>query len=114
MGILTRIFGGRAETRAAPTSWDLLASMGMPTLSGGFISTGVIEGNAAAFNAVQIIAEAVGSLPLGVYNLAADDAREENASHPVARLFTDAPNDMQTPAEFITMMQANVLLHGAA
>jgi len=114
MGILTRIFGGRAETRAAPTSWGLLASMGLPTLSGGFISTGVIEGNAAAFNAVQIIAEAVGSLPLGVYNLAADDAREENPSHPVARLFTDAPNDMQTPAEFITMMQANVLLHGAA
>lgn len=114
MGFLDRFLSRKTETRSAPTSWDLLASMGIPSLAGGFVSTAVIEGNAAAFNAVQIISEAVGSLPLGVYNITGNDAREENTGHPVARLFSDAPNDIQSPVEFVTMMQANCLMHGAA
>lgn len=114
MGFLTRIFGGKGETRADPTSWDLLATMGLPALTGGFVSPAVVEGNAASFNAVQIIAEAVGALPLHVYLTMSDDAREIQPDHPVARLFADRPNDLQTPSEFVTMMQANCLYHGAA
>lgn len=114
MGFFTRILGGKGETRAAPTSWDLLASMGLPSLAGGFVSPAVIEGNAACFNAIQIIAEAVGSLPLNVYRLQAGAARAADTVHPVARLFADRPNDLQTPSEFVTIMQANCLVHGAA
>lgn len=114
MGLIDRFIGRKVETRAAPTSWDMLATMGLPSLAGGYISVAVVEGNAAAFNAVTIISEAVGSLPVNVYRKEAEGARQEEAGHPVARLFSDAPNDLQTPAEFIAMMQANCLMHGAA
>lgn len=114
MGFLDRFLGRKTETRAAPTSWDLLGQMGLPSLTGGLVSPAVIEGNAAAFNAVQLIAESVGSLPLHIYRKAADDAREAAADHPVAKLFSDRPNDIQSPAEFVTMMQAHCLFHGAA
>ncbi|MCT8992044.1 phage portal protein [Chelativorans sp. SCAU2101] len=113
MGIIDR-FLGRRETRAAPTSWDLLGQLGFPTLTGGLVSPAVVEGNAAAFSAITIISEAVAMLPLLVYRKEAGGVREAEASHPVARLFTEAPNELQTPAEFIATMQANCLLHGYA
>lgn len=114
MGFLDRLFGRKAETRAQPTSWDLLTSLGLPTATGAMISPHVVEGNAAAFNAIQIISEAVGTLPPIVYRRQGVGVREADRSNPVSRLFSEGPNDMQTPAEFVTMMQANCLMHGAA
>lgn len=114
MGFLSRIFGTRTETRAQPTSWDLLATLGFPSGTGQYVSPAVVEGLAAAYSAVQIIAETVGTLPLAVYRKVANGVREEEERHPVARLFHVAPNDLQTPSEFVTTMQANCLLHGAA
>mgnify|MGYP002620861563 CR=1 FL=1 len=114
MGIIDRFLGRKVETRAAPTSWDLLGQLGFPTLTGGLVSPAVVEGNAAAFSAITIISEAVAMLPLLVYRKEAGGVREAEASHPVARLFTEAPNELQTPAEFIATMQANCLLHGFA
>lgn len=114
MSFIDRLLGRKAETRAAPTSWDLLGQLGLPTLTGGLVSPAVVEGNAAAFNAITIISEAVGSLPAIVYKIEAEGVREAEKSHPVARLFTNQPNDLQTPAEFITMMQANCLTQGFA
>ncbi|MDJ1464938.1 phage portal protein [Nitratireductor sp. GZWM139] len=114
MSIFTRLFGTKSETRAAPTSWDLLATLGLPTATGQMVSPAVVEGNSAAFSAITIISEAVGALPLMVYRKEAEGVREAEASHPVAKLFTDAPNDLQTPVEFVSTMQANCLMHGAA
>ncbi|HWA00390.1 MAG TPA: phage portal protein [Caulobacterales bacterium] len=114
MNFLTRIFGARSERRAKPSSWDLLGQLGLPTLTGGLVSPATVEGNAAAFNAIQLISEAVGSLPIVVYTRASDGARQASASHPVARLLSEAPNDLQTPAEFVTMMQAHCLRQGYA
>lgn len=114
MSLLTRIFGTKTETREAPTSWDLLATLGTPSLTGQLISPAVVEGNAAAFAAITVISEAVGMLPLMVYRKEAEGVRDTETGHPVSRLFAEAPNDLQTPAEFVTMMMANCLLHGAA
>lgn len=114
MGFLDRMFGRKVERRSEPTSWDLLATLGIPTATGAMISPHVVEGNAAAFNAIQTIAEAVGTLPAIVYRIEGEGVRQSETSHPVAKLFSDAPNDLQTPAEFVTMMQANCLMHGAA
>lgn len=111
MGIFDR-FRRKPETRAS--SWDLLQTMGLPSLAGGYISPAIVEGNAAAFNAITIISEAVAALPLNVYRKEGDGVRNAEASHPVAKLFTDGPNDLQTPTELVAMMQANVLVHGAA
>ena len=117
MGIIDRIFRRNgnlpvSETRAS--SWDLLQTMGLPTLAGGYISPAVIEGNAAAFSAITVISEAVAALPLLVYRKEGEGVREAEASHPVSRLFQDRPNDIQTPTELVAMMQANCLIHGAA
>lgn len=114
MGFIDRIFGRKAETRSQPTSWDLLAALGLPTATGAMVSPHVVEGNAAAFNAIQIISEGVGTLPANVYRKDGEGTRTVETWHPVARLFSEAPNDLQTPAEFVTMMQANALMHGAA
>lgn len=114
MGFLDRIFGRKTETRSQPTSWDLLATLGLPTVTGAMVSPHVVEGNAAAFNAIQIISEAVGTLPAIVYRKQGDGVRQADTSNPVAKLFSDAPNDLQTPSEFVTMMMANCLMHGAA
>jgi len=114
MSLWTRLFGARGERRSKPTSWDLLGQLGLPTLTGGLVSPAMVEGNAAAFNAVQLISEAVGTLPLKVYARGENGARLASDNHPVARLFTDAPNALQTPAEFVTMMQATCLHQGYA
>lgn len=114
MSLWTRIFGTKTETRAQPTSWDLLASLGTPSLTGQMVSPALVEGNAAAFAAITVISEAVGMLPLVVYRLESEGVRDAETAHPVSRLFAEAPNDLQTPAEFVTMMQANALMHGAA
>lgn len=112
MGIIDRIFRRKAETRA--TSWDLLATLGLPTMTGAMVSPAVVEGNAAAFSAITIISEAVGTLPAIVYRKQGDGVRQVEPGHPVAKLFSDRPNEIQSPAEFITTMQANCLVHGAA
>lgn len=114
MGFLDRFLARKGETRAAPTSWDLLGTLGYPSITGQMVSPAVVEGNAAAFNAIQIISEAVAMLPLLVYRKEGEDVRKAEGSHAVARLFTEAPNELQTPAEFVAMMQANCLVHGAA
>lgn len=114
MSIWTRIIGAKGERRSKVTSWDLLGQLGLPTITGGLVSPAMVEGNAAAFNAVQLISEAVASLPLVVFAKAGDGVRQASTAHPVARLFSEAPNDQQTPVEFVTMMQANCLHHGYA
>jgi len=114
MGIWTRLFGDRSENRAKPTSWDLLGMFGLPTMAGQMVSPAVVEGNAAAFSAITIISEAVGSLPLLVYKRDGDGVRKADEKHPVAKLFSSAPNDLQTPSEMVAQMQANCLVHGAA
>ncbi|MCR4267092.1 phage portal protein [Nitratireductor sp. ZSWI3] len=114
MGIWSRFIGRKGESRSQPTSWDLLGTFGLPTLTGQMVSPAVVEGNAAAFAAITVISEAVGSLPLVIYKRDGDGVRQAETSHPVARLFAEAPNDLQTPAELVTMMMANCLMHGAA
>ena len=114
MNILTRIFGRKTEQRAQTTSWDLLATLGLPTATGQLVSPAVVEGLAAAYSAVQLISQTLATVPLFVYQRKADGVRTVADDHPVQRLFGTAPNDIQTPCEFVMMMMANTLLHGAA
>lgn len=119
MSLLTRLFSRGASVQAGQTerrssSWDWLAGAAIPSSAGPPVSPAVVEGLAAAFSAVQIISETIGTLPLVVYRKSADGVREVDQAHPVAKLFGLAPNPLQTPAEFKTMMQANCLLHGVA
>ncbi len=112
MGLIDRLFGRRVET--CEGSWDRLQVLGIPTLTGGLISPAAVEGSSAAYAAVQLIAQTLGATPLYIYKRGSDGVRSVAENHPVQRLFGTAPNDLQTPAEFVTTMQANTLLHGWA
>jgi HK97 family phage portal protein len=112
MSLIDRLFGRRVEKREG--SWDRLQVLGIPTLAGGLVSPAVVEGHSAAYAAVQLIAQTLGTLPLYVYRRNAQGVRSVAENHPVQLLFGTAPNDLQTPAEFVTTMQANCLWHGWA
>jgi HK97 family phage portal protein len=113
MGLLARIFGREPERRTcAPTSWDLMrGGIGFETSAGVPVSPYLAENLSAVFACVQIISETIATLPLRVYRKQ-EDAKTETPDHPVARLFSRQPNELQTPPEFIEQVTAHVLLRG--
>ena len=63
--------------------------------------------------AVQLVAGAVGSLPLHVYRTAPDGTRIETPKHPIARLL-DSPNQFMDGGELIETAMGHLLLWGNA
>src|SRR5262245_22937039 len=112
MGLLDRIFG-RVEMRSHLSSWDLMTGRVQDAGAGVPVTPVLAENLSAVFACVQIISETVATLPPVVYRLMGD-GKEPDPGHPVARLFDDAPNDLQTPVEFLELMTAHVLLRGNA
>jgi len=119
MGLLDRLFNRNAahalpEKRSAkPSSWDLMRGDAWPTEAGSPVSPYLAENLSAVFGAVQIISESVACLPLHVYRTEGD-GKIAAPNHPVARLFSRAPNSLQTAPEFIEMLTAHCLLRGNA
>jgi len=68
--------------------------------------------NMTALRCVSLICESIGMLPLNVLH---NDATKALAvEHPAYRLLKRKPNTWQTPYEFKSQMQINVLTHGNA
>lgn len=114
MGLLSRIFGGRTETRAAPDY--------MPTAFGvfggsGYNDTGVSinEANAvicsAVWACVSIIGQTISTLPVHVIR---KRDGEKQYDHPLARVLSSQPNPYMTPAVFREALMTNALLWGGA
>jgi HK97 family phage portal protein len=61
--------------------------------------------------AVQLIAEAVGCLPLPVYSVAADGAKKPDTNHPVHSLLHDAANDWTAAGDFREQVTRDALLY---
>ena len=68
----------------------------------------------AVWNAVQIIAGTVGSLPLHLYKRTADGDREIMRDHPLYSILHDEPNPEMSAMDFRETMQAHVLTWGNA
>ena len=68
----------------------------------------------AVWNAVQIIAGSVGSLPLVLYKRTADGDREAMRWHPLYRILHDEPNPDMSAMDFRETMQAHALTWGNA
>jgi HK97 family phage portal protein len=96
------------EKRAAPTSWDLLRTGGVP------VTTYLAENLSVVTACVTAISKTAGMLPGHLYRKLPDGSRVEDPEHPVARLFSGDPNDNQTATEFIEMLTAHCLLRGNA
>jgi HK97 family phage portal protein len=117
MSLLDRIFGrseGRQlEKRSHLSSWDLMTGRVPDTGAGVAVTPVLAENLSAVFACVQIVSETVATLPPVVYRKTGD-GKEPDPGHPVARLFNDEPNSLQTPVEFPEQMTAHVLLRGNA
>lgn len=114
MGLFKRIFGYVEKRSAAPSSWDLMRGIGFDTEAGVPVSPYLAENLSAVFACVQVIAETVATLPMVVYRREGDGVRSVAEAHPVARLFSVAPNGLQTAPEFLELMTAHCLLRGNA
>lgn len=68
--------------------------------------------NMAVLRSVSVICETIGMLPLNLMEDTPDKAMAKN--HPAYRLVKKKPNTWQTPYEFKSGMQLNVLEHGNA
>ncbi|GAB4529758.1 MAG: phage portal protein [Amphiplicatus sp.] len=120
------------ETRADPSwaalsgaSGDYAALLAAGDGSGLFPRAGFLDGRdlrppitprlaenyATVCAAVGAIAGAVASLPAYVFRFTSA-GREEDPSHPVARLIREGPNENQTWPEFVEWLLAQTLLNG--
>lgn len=100
------------EQRAHP-SWAALA--GSTTLTGFPVDHRAAEGLATPFGCVAVISSSIASLPPYVYRARADGrGRDEDATHPLARLIRTGPNEHQSWVDFVESTLASMLLRGNA
>ncbi len=66
------------------------------------------------FSCVRLVAETVSTLPLKVYETKADGSRVVAKQHPLYDLLCRSPNYEMTPARFMQMIVASLLLWGNA
>lgn len=113
MNLRQRIADWIAPERRAVTVEDLAPMLGRMTASGESVSPRTAEGLAAVVACVNLVAGAVGSLPLHLYRRT-DNGRERASEHYLAKILHDRPNQWQTAMEFREAMTAAALLTGNA
>lgn len=124
MGLFDRFrLGKRALTpRADNSMWtgdvtdpqlqEYFRSGGMTSGSGQVVTPESSMRVATAYRCVMLLAGAVASLPIDVVQRLDGKKTKTLDTHPVADLLKDAPNDWQTPNEFMKLIVANILLRG--
>lgn len=101
------------ETRSL-TIDDILAVMGSAnTGAGEFVSPHTAEALPAVLNAVNVISQAVASMPCYLFEVMGD-GRKRVENHSVEYLLNEMPNRNQTPYQFKEVMMRHLLLNGNA
>jgi HK97 family phage portal protein len=93
---------------------DRLLLGGRTTASGVDVSEQTALNLSAVWNAVQMIAGTVGSLPLILYRRLPEGGRERYYDHPLYRILHDEPNDEMTSMVFRETLMGHALLWGNA
>ena len=107
--LFKKLFGGE-EKRAQDGSWDAIKLYGQagPRLR---VSPEQAAGVAAAHAAIEVLTNALATLPTKIYKLTADGQREYQPKHSLAGLLRK-PNQHQTWPEFIRDITADLLVFG--
>lgn len=113
MGLWSRLFG-RAETKAVDLSPELWAAInggwGIPTKSGGQVSTASALQITAFYRAILVIAEGVAQLPVHIYKRLPNGRGAEPATdHPLYDVLHTAPSELQDSFQF----WRSILMHAA-
>ena len=96
---------------AEPTA-EMLSLLGaLPSAAGVSVSPETAMKCAPVRAAILAISEAVGQLPLHVYQRT-DEGKERDRSHPVAKLINDTCNPWSTSAQFRETLTIDALTHG--
>lgn len=85
---------------------------GAGTASGEYVTAHNALRNMAVLRSVSLYAESIGMLPVNLVEKG--DAKKIATAHPAHRLLKVKPNTWQTPYEFKSQMEANVMVHGRA
>lgn len=106
-------FKKKPETRSFTVD-DVLGLIGAAnTGAGEYVSPQTAEALPAVLNAVNVIAQAVASMPCYLFEVNAD-GRKRVENHSVEYLLNEMPNRNQTPYQFKEVMMRHVLLTGNA
>lgn len=106
-------FKKKPETRSFTVD-DVLGMIGaVNTGAGEYVSPQTAEALPAVLNAVNVIAQAVASMPCYLFEVNAD-GRKRVENHSVEYLLNEMPNRNQTPYQFKEVMMRHVLLTGNA
>ena len=109
MGLFDALMPGRRKVKLTdPAGWILESS----TAAGKSVNAGSALQLATAWACVRLIAETIGTLPIGVYAKDASGARIALTDHPLYRLLHDSPNADETAAEFWEGKAGGVALLG--
>lgn len=104
------------DTRNIGNSHELLQLLlrGTQSKSGATVNEQTALNVAAVMTCVSLISRTVATLPLTVYERLGDGRSKQRAkAHPLLSVLSK-PNEWQTRAEFVQMMQAHLLLRGNA
>lgn len=104
------------ENPAIPISnAAVLAYVGDGSVSdaGVTVNESVAMGTTAVWAAVQLLAGAIGTLPMDVFERRQQGGRISRGDHPIARLLALEPNEHMTWQVFGEALMANILLYGA-
>lgn len=106
-------FKKKSENRSLSVD-DVLGIIGAAnTGAGEYVSPQTAEALPAVLNAVNVIAQAVASMPCYLFEVNAD-GRKRVENHSVEYLLNEMPNRNQTPYQFKEVMMRHVLLTGNA
>lgn len=115
MSLLSRILGRETRADTVALSDPYLAEyLGQKGRAGGYVDTTRASGIATAYACTSIIAGALASVPLNLYQRAENGGRDRATSHPLFAVLHDAPNDTQTAFEAREYLVASLLIHGNA
>lgn len=109
-GKLRGIFGGE---RKSIDAWSALIDAGSRTAAGIMVSPDRALKCVPAYAGVRVIAETMGTLPIHLYQRAADGSKTRATNHPLYKLLHDRPNGWTSAAEFVMGLQKDALTHGA-
>ncbi|HWK35115.1 phage major capsid protein [Sphingomonas sp.] len=118
MSIISRLFGFEArqqsETRSLASSDDALLDLfgATPAASGISVTPANAMRSPAVRAAVEAISEAVGGLPLHVYERGTDNDRSRATDHPAYAILHDQANDWTDAHSFREQLTRDALLHG--
>lgn len=118
MGWLTRTLRGTPEARGFSLSdldgWLDLSLSGTRTDSGLWVDQATAMTSAVVYACVNVLAQAIGSLPLLVYRRLPNGGKERATEHRLYNLLHDQPNGEMTAYELRAALVGHVCLWGNA